>query len=406
MLFGAAFAATSATITVDNVQQRWPWNNKVDITYTIAGDDLAGKVGKVTLTTIINGAAYTAYDGPVGDAKVGTFTVTWENPPAGVNCNDCRMRAILNTCPVREGNDYMIIDLATGEVTYEGLFLDTDVVGGLSGQALSNARYNVDKYKSTHYVLRKVPKGTYKTGDSVAYPSGGQLNNDRTWTTDKEYYIGVFPWTNYQYWYIFDLGVAGRPDNQINLKARALGFVRDIRGIADPMNAPPQETVSGQWHVIKWVNGKTHMNFDLPTELMYEIAARAGTTTKYYWGDDVNDAPKYAVYGRSGGRTNGGWEYVGTKLPNNWGLYDMVGNDWEWCLDSYVAGEDPATHADVFTPFFDATATAARVRACDAAGSAVNMNPACRSGADFRDRGNSTTIYVFRLAYIVPNSEE
>ena len=32
MLFGAAFAATSATITVDNVQQRWPWNNKVDIT--------------------------------------------------------------------------------------------------------------------------------------------------------------------------------------------------------------------------------------------------------------------------------------------------------------------------------------------------------------------------------------
>ena len=408
MLFGAAFAATSATITVDNVQQRWPWNNKVDITYTITGDDLAGKVGKVTLTTIINGASYTVYDGPVGDAKVGTFTVTWENPPAGVNCNDCRMRATLNTCPVREGNDYMIIDLATGEVTYEGLFLDTDDVCGISGQELSNARYNVDKYKSTHYVLRKVPKGTYKTGDSVAYPSGNQLNNDRTWTTDKDFYIGVFQWTNFQYWYVFDLYSTSRDPSQQDLRARPLGFTRDIRGISDPTTTPPGATVSGQYFVIKWLNGKTGMGFDLPTELMHEIATRAGTTTHYFWGDDAGVASEYAVYGQSGGRPANGWNFkVGSRKPNAWGLYDMVGLDWQWCLDSYVAGEDPATREDVFTPYaVEGSTSNRRVRGQDAKAGAADLRSAVRSGAQTGTTSSAPQIYTFRIAYVVPNSGE
>ena len=403
-----SFAET--TITVDSVRQRWPWNNKVDVTYTIAGDDAtATKVCKLLLTTTINGNTYSVYNPGLNvNVKPGTYTITWDDAPAGVICDTCTIKAELYTSPaVPVGDDYMIIDLATGEVSYEGVFPASASLCGASGQKLSNARYNVDKYKSTHYVLRKVPKGTYKTGDSVAYPTGNQLNNDATWTTDKVYYMGVFPWTNYQYWYVFDLyDPAARSAEQQDLKARPLGFVRDIRGISDPMTAPPQEAIKNKWNVIKWLNGKTHMNFDLPTELMYEIAARAGTTTKYFWGDDANDAPKYAVYGRSGTRPSLGWEYVGTKLPNNWGLYDMEGLDWEWCLDSYVAGEDPSTHTDVFTPFYDANATLARVRGCDAKGAAANMNPAYRSGADFRDRGSSTTLYTFRVAYIVPDSGE
>ena len=402
-----SFAET--TITVDSVRQRWPWNNKVDVTYTIAGDDAtSNKVCKVMLTTVINGNAYAVYNPGLNvNVKPGTYKITWDDAPAGVICDTCTIKAEFYTSPaVPAGDDYMIVDLATGEVSYEGVFPASASLCGASGQKLSNARYNVDKYKSTHYVLRKVPKGTYKTGDSVAYPTGNQLNNDATWTTDKVYYMGVFPWTNYQYWYVFDLGVAGRAENQIDLKARPLGFVRDIRGISDPMTAPPQEAIANQWHVIKWLNGKTHMNFDLPTELMYEIAARAGTSTKYFWGDDVNDASKYAVCGRSGSRPGGGWEYVGTKLPNNWGLYDMVGLDWEWCLDSYVAGEDPETHADVFTPFVDANATQVRVRAGDAKCAAANMNPAYRSGASFGDLNNAPQIYAFRVAYIVPNPDE
>ena len=126
----AACAAT--TITVDNVRQRWPWNNKVDITYTIGGDDATvDKVCRVVITTVVGGVTYTAYDGvPNENVLPGTHTVTWENPPAGVKCEDCKMTAKFYTVAVPSGNDYMIVDLLTGAVSYEGRFANGDSFGG------------------------------------------------------------------------------------------------------------------------------------------------------------------------------------------------------------------------------------------------------------------------------------
>ncbi|MCB2156793.1 formylglycine-generating enzyme family protein [bacterium] len=71
----------------------------------------------------------------------------------------------------------------------------------------------------------------------------------------------------------------------------------------------------------------------LPSEAEWEYACRAGTTTRFYWGDD----PNYEiVYGFAWNRHNTGEEYahaIGQKLPNSWGLYDMSGNVGEWCQD-------------------------------------------------------------------------
>ena len=90
LCLAAAFAAPIAvsaavTLTIDDVQQRWPWNNKVDITYTITGTIAENRIGKVMLTSVIDGTTYIAYDGsPNVNTAPGTYTVTWENPPAGV----------------------------------------------------------------------------------------------------------------------------------------------------------------------------------------------------------------------------------------------------------------------------------------------------------------------------------
>lgn len=68
----------------------------------------------------------------------------------------------------------------------------------------------------------------------------------------------------------------------------------------------------------------------LPTETEWELAARGGTETRFYW--DVEDASDYAYYGQSKGPVE-----VGGFKPNDYGLYDMAGNVAEWVNDWYSA---------------------------------------------------------------------
>jgi len=108
--------------------------------------------------------------------------------------------------------------------------------------------------------------------------------------------------------------------------------------VGDSANNP---TVYISWNdcqeFIRRLNQKERTNkYRLPTEAEWEYACRAGSTTRFHFGESDSILGDYAWY------KNNAWDVgekyartVAQKQPNAWGLYDMHGNVWEWCQDWY-----------------------------------------------------------------------
>ena len=332
----AGSAAAASTVTIDSVTQRWPWNNKLDIAYTVAGgqDVSQGIYRKLVFTCVINGET-NIIDGvsDVGaNASDGSHVVTW-TAPSGYRTDNCTMSAALYESDTPSSDDYIIVTLEMHKVSYEGL---------LASQEASNLRYNDGWYKTTNMVFRKVAAGgTYRTGDST-------YADDLTkyWTTDRDYYIGVFLVTQWQYKKLVGSNPAGhQTDASGNLAIyRPVTGVRwsQFRNFAAPNESVPQTISSDGISFLQKLNDITgnKFGFDLPTEVMWEIAARANVSTPHFWGNNwgTNNQDEYVIHsGNAGGMPM----EVGKVKPNVWGLFDVAGNIWEFCRDVATSNKIP-----------------------------------------------------------------
>ena len=301
-----------ATPTVSSVtaQQRYPWNGKVDITYTVTGAFDSPVSLSVTATDNAHGTTYTAVasalSGDTGTAA-GAHHIVWDLNAQGLEIlSDDVVFAVTYTAP------YCVIDLSAGAnaSSYPVTYLAEPPSGG----------FNTDEYKTTKLVLKRIEAGSFQMGGSVAV------------TLTKPFYCGLFEVTQKQYLLVTS-GFSGGDK-------RPVGHVSydDIRGSSLGAQWPASNAVDPDSFLGK-LRTRTGLDFDLPTEAQWEYACRAGTTTIYSYGDTTDG--NYMWYRDNASSVS---REVGTKQPNPWGLYDMHGNVWEWCLDWYgtlSGGTDP-----------------------------------------------------------------
>ncbi|MEI8033797.1 MAG: SUMF1/EgtB/PvdO family nonheme iron enzyme [Chlorobiaceae bacterium] len=198
-----------------------------------------------------------------------------------------------------QGNPVNTKETYTEEETY---YVDVVIKpGGFFKKALT------EKQQKTRMVTKTRTVTNYSHIEFCPIFSGTLRMRWNNTKIDPDFYLGKYPVTQQQW-------EAVMGNNPSNFKGGSL----------------PVETVSwddAQIFIQKLNQLSGKKNYRLPTEEEWEYACRAGATSEYYFGDDVSRLGEYAWYdGNSGATTHP----VGQKKPNEWGLYDMAGNVWEW----------------------------------------------------------------------------
>ena len=281
--------------------------------------------------------------------------LSWPDHKFGGGVVSVRMTAwALDNTP-----DYMVVDIARGaRQNTQTYYPSADFVpGGVTNNSL---------YKTTTLLMRKImAKGVTWTMGSTTLETQRSSGSEATHqvTLTNNYYIGVFPVTQVQWGLIQPSSTA--PSYFNNAADRAMRPVEQV-SYNEIRNSNNSTTADATYNwpadpnpnsFLGKLKTKTGIYFDLPSEAQWEFAARAGNgDTKWGDGSGILNADEDANlkllgrYERNGGRVRNGSSYanpaqlcgatngtaiVGSYLPNAWGIYDMHGNVWEWCLDWY-----------------------------------------------------------------------
>ena len=256
---------------------------------------------------------------------------------------------------------YLVVDMSGGRsaARWPVSYLDEVPSGGWT-----------DEYKTEKLVLRYIPAGSFIMGGRATDYPGAVNTNLHMVTLTKPFYIGVFECTQRQ-WELAMGSVQACFTNKDYYASRPMDRVgyKDIRGSVSGMTWPETTDVDDGSFMAILRHKTSASGFDLPTLAQWEYACRAGTTTALNNGENLaafgeycdaaNDVARYyfnsgcSNYGGqvaayevySNASTEYGTARVGSYRPNAWGLYDMHGNVWEFCLDVWspvvTGGIDP-----------------------------------------------------------------
>jgi formylglycine-generating enzyme required for sulfatase activity len=207
----------------------------------------------------------------------------------------------------------------------EGKLLDFNIVtvnakGKITERLRKEARYLMEKLgKGVLLQMVSIPGGTFMMGSPETEERRNSAEGPQHQVTVEPFYMGKYPVTQAQW-------EAVMGNNPSNFKGKNR----------------PVETVSWDEAVefckrLSEMMGKTYR---LPSEAQWEYACRAGTTTPFYFGETIttdlaNYDGNYTYAEGPQGVYREETTEVGSFPPNAFGLYDMHGNVWEWCADSW-----------------------------------------------------------------------
>ena len=360
---------------VGNVKMVQAANRLVTITYTLTQDAVVTLdiQTNANLKAEADDPGWTSIGGEAVSVAVGdvwkkcsgksTYTITWQADQAwpGKDGNGFKIaangaRARVTAWPLDNTPDYMVVDIsAAAKPNTQRYYPAVEFLpGGLFGR---------DEYRTTQIVMRKIMAKNveWTMGSTTAEEKRSNVEkreDTHVVMLDRNYYIGVFEVTQSQ-WALIQINnqfpsVFNNPQYRSMRPVEKLCY-NEIRNSSDITansdynypNDPNPDSFLGL------LRAKTRIDFDLPSEAQWEFAARAGNgDTK--WGNgtgilnadtDVN-LDKYGRYQRNGGKLlpnyadppsdcgpENGTAIVGSYDKNDWGLYDMAGNVYEWCLD-------------------------------------------------------------------------
>lgn len=266
------------------------------------------------------------------------------------------IRAVLTAWATNAPPDYLVVGLkAANDVRF---YASTNYLPEGIGS---------DRYRTTELLMRKVPAAGVVWKMGIMPDDAGQTINDQgddpartiphLVMLSEDYYMGVFEVTQAQYTNMCNKSNISFFNNQSDSPFRPMENIsmKEMRGQTTAFgdgtwwpktgHEVTSDSAIGQLRTRTGLDG-----FDLPTAAQWEYACRAGTTTRYSFGDDING--DYCWYGSNSPKVacRTGTSYnaphpVGMKLPNAFGLYDMHGNVEEVCLDRI-------THGDYYTATF------------------------------------------------------